>query len=123
MPLTPEQLERFKGQLTEEKKRLQELLGSFAKKDKTREGDYDTVFPEMGDNPDESADEVEEFGNLLSQERILEDRLAAVDKALAKIAGNGYGTCESCGNAIAPERLEAYPDAEFCMDCSKSKAE
>lgn len=45
--------------------------------------------------------------------------LAAVDAALRRIEDGTYGTCASCGKAIAPERLEARPWAELCIDCAR----
>jgi RNA polymerase-binding transcription factor len=42
--------------------------------------------------------------------------LAAIDAALGRIEDGTYGTCERCGNAIEPERLEALPWATLCID-------
>lgn len=39
--------------------------------------------------------------------------------ALAKIDKGTYGKCESCGNEIPPERLEAVPAATLCMSCKQ----
>ena len=46
-------------------------------------------------------------------------RLADVDAALARRAEGGYGTCESCGRSIAPERLAARPAARTCIACAR----
>jgi DnaK suppressor protein len=43
--------------------------------------------------------------------------LGKIDYALEKIESGEYGTCESCGEEIAPARLEARPIALFCIDC------
>jgi len=48
--------------------------------------------------------------------------LAAIDAALARMDEGTFGRCATCGNAIAPERLEAMPYATQCIDC-KRKAE
>jgi RNA polymerase-binding protein DksA len=45
--------------------------------------------------------------------------LRRVDAALARIDGGDYGTCESCGSPIAPERLEAIPWSATCIDCAR----
>jgi RNA polymerase-binding protein DksA len=45
--------------------------------------------------------------------------LAAIDAALRRIEDGTYGTCQRCGNPIAPERLEALPYAELCIDCKR----
>lgn len=52
---------------------------------------------------------------LLDQART---RLVDIDKALAKIDRGGYGLCETCGEAIAPARLEARPVALTCITCA-----
>ncbi|MGY1662755.1 TraR/DksA family transcriptional regulator [Geodermatophilus sp. SYSU D00705] len=46
-------------------------------------------------------------------------RLADVDAALTRRAAGDYGTCESCGRPIAPERLAARPSARTCIDCAR----
>ena len=45
--------------------------------------------------------------------------LGRVEAALRKVDAGTYGTCESCGNAIAPERLEAIPWSPLCIDCAR----
>ena len=47
-------------------------------------------------------------------------RLAAVDSALDRMAGGVYGRCLRCGRQISPERLEARPEAEHCIDCARA---
>jgi DnaK suppressor protein len=45
--------------------------------------------------------------------------LAAIDAALRRIEDGTYGTCQRCGKPIAPERLEALPYAELCIECKR----
>jgi RNA polymerase-binding transcription factor len=45
--------------------------------------------------------------------------LARVEAALLKLDDGTYGACASCGNPIAPERLEAIPWAPLCIDCAR----
>jgi DnaK suppressor protein len=47
-----------------------------------------------------------------------EARLAALDRALARVDAGTYGTCVSCGRPIGAERLAARPDAETCVACA-----
>jgi DnaK suppressor protein len=49
-----------------------------------------------------------------------QQHLAAVDAALARLDADTYGRCTNCGNAIAPERLEALPWAALCIDCQRA---
>jgi DnaK suppressor protein len=45
--------------------------------------------------------------------------LHRIEVALRKLDNGSYGTCESCGNPIAPERLEAIPWVGLCIDCAR----
>jgi DnaK suppressor protein len=45
--------------------------------------------------------------------------LTAIDAALARIDAGSYGTCDSCGSQIAPERLEARPWTTLCIECKR----
>jgi DnaK suppressor protein len=47
-----------------------------------------------------------------------QQRLADVDAALARAEAGDYGTCDSCGQPIAPERLAARPQARTCITCA-----
>jgi RNA polymerase-binding protein DksA len=61
----------------------------------------------------------EERSRLISLVRALRSNLRDVERALAKMEAGTYGTCERCGNVIAPERLEALPWAVLCIDCKQ----
>ncbi|MFN2489215.1 MAG: TraR/DksA family transcriptional regulator, partial [Actinomycetota bacterium] len=47
--------------------------------------------------------------------------LADVQRALAKLAEDSYGSCDRCGGAIAPERLEALTWAILCVRCAQQR--
>lgn len=49
----------------------------------------------------------------------LDAKAAAIDSALMRIAAGDYGRCIRCGREIAPERLEARPEAPLCIDCAR----
>jgi DnaK suppressor protein len=49
-------------------------------------------------------------------------QLELVDEALARLDDGTFGACVRCGNAIAPERLEALPWAARCIDCQRLAA-
>ena len=57
----------------------------------------------------------EERSRVMSLVRALRSNLRDVDRALSKMDAGTYGMCERCGNAIAPERLEALPWAVLCI--------
>lgn len=45
-----------------------------------------------------------------------------VQHALGRIEDGSYGACESCGNPIGKQRLQAFPRATLCVSC-KQKSE
>ena len=45
-----------------------------------------------------------------------------LDTAIRRLEAGAYGVCERCGQAIAPARLEARPDATLCIDCARLAA-
>jgi RNA polymerase-binding protein DksA len=47
-------------------------------------------------------------------------QLEQVEAAIARLDAGTYGRCESCGQPIAPERLEALPWAGLCIDCQRA---
>ncbi|OZM78866.1 TraR/DksA C4-type zinc finger protein [Pseudonocardia sp. MH-G8] len=47
--------------------------------------------------------------------------LAAVDRAVDRLAAGRYGRCAGCGNDIGEARLEALPAAETCIACATSR--
>jgi DnaK suppressor protein len=51
----------------------------------------------------------------------LRETLTEVEEALAKLSEGKYGTCEDCGQPIAPLRLEAKPAARYCIDCASKR--
>jgi len=53
---------------------------------------------------------------LLNNER---EKLAQIDRALARIADGTYGICESCGNPIGKGRSMAFPRATLCLTCKQ----
>ena len=52
-------------------------------------------------------------------EGVLEN-VKEIDAALDRIAGGTYGSCESCGQPIGDERLEARPVARLCVTCKRA---
>jgi RNA polymerase-binding transcription factor DksA len=47
----------------------------------------------------------------------MERKLHSIDHALRQAKTGGYGICERCAQPIAPERLEALPEATLCIEC------
>ncbi|MPZ51168.1 MAG: TraR/DksA family transcriptional regulator [Acidimicrobiia bacterium] len=51
----------------------------------------------------------------------LHKQLQSVDHALQRVDEDTYGICSECGQAIAPARLEARPEATLCVDCASTR--
>jgi len=89
--------------------------------------DFDEVVAASRDtNADDEHDpegatiafERSQVGALVRQAR---SRLAELDAALARLGSGSYGTCERCGRAIAPARLDARPEARTCIECASRR--
>ena len=77
--------------------------------------------PAKGDEADMAAmHQAREQAQWLEKDQ--KQRLAEIDKVLARIAAGKYGVCDDCGKPIPPERLEAKPQATLCIEC-QSKVE
>jgi len=116
-------LKNQEKELEKKAESIKKQLQSFAKKDKTLEGDWDTKYPTFdtsssgGARMEDEAKEVEEYVNLLPVEYSLETRLRDVKDALQKIKEGKYGVCEGCKKPISKERLKAVPEARLCLKC------
>ncbi len=102
-----EQLEREFKRLTEE---LEQLQASASSSEERREG---SPFGKR----EEEATETLELEKRLTMENRIRQELAGIEHALDKFEKGTYGTCDNCGKPIAPERIEALPQASLCMDC------
>lgn len=59
--LTEQQIKKLKRKLEAAKKNIENQLSKFAHKDKSKDGNYKTEFPDIGSQPDESAQEITEY--------------------------------------------------------------
>ena len=64
-----------------------------------------------------------ELEKRLALEKHLQEQLVCVEHALEKYKAGTYGLCDSCGQPIDPERLEALPHANLCLKCKVRQAE
>lgn len=114
-----DETQKLKGVLLEEKERIEKALKEFTTKDPNAKGDYDSIFPNIGDSPDENAQEVTEFDKRKSLEINLESHLADINKKLEELDEGTHGVCGNCSGNINPKRLEAVPTASLCISCAK----
>jgi len=113
-------IEELKTKLETEKISVERELESFAKKDDSPKGDWETKYPNRENgNMEEEADEVQEYGNMLPVEYSLELKLKNINSALERMKNGTYGICENCGKEIDEKRLLACPEAKTCLKCSE----
>ena len=101
-----------RAQLEEERARIRgqlEQMGHFG-----TGMSFDEGFADSGQVTAERG-EVEALANSLVE------TLTEVEHALAKFGSGAYGVCESCGQQIAPARLEAKPAARTCINCASKR--
>ncbi|OGE85534.1 MAG: hypothetical protein A3J48_00250 [Candidatus Doudnabacteria bacterium RIFCSPHIGHO2_02_FULL_46_11] len=103
-----------KKKLLQEKKRLEAELETIADPKNKKIGDYETRFPNMGDDEDSNAAEVQLFEQNLAIERDLEAILRKINISLENIEKGKYGRCEQ-GDQIDEARLKVIPWATTCV--------
>lgn len=114
--INKEFIEENKKKLLAEKERLEKLLSEIADPNKDIEGDFKTRYEDIGDKPDENASEVALYEAKLAEERDMEERLEKIKAALVRIEKGTYGMCAVDGKPISEERLQAVPEAEYCIE-------
>ena len=70
---------------------------------------------QVDDNFADSGQVAAEQGENLALAAQLRTELEEVERALRKLDDGTYGRCETCGEPIAPARLEAMPATRFCI--------
>lgn len=45
--------------------------------------------------------------------------ITQIDRALERVRQSRYGLCLACHEPIEADRLEVYPEAEFCSECQE----
>lgn len=110
---------RAKQKLTEELALLTEELRSVGRMNPANPGDWEPVpgnLNVLDADPNERADRIEEYEGNTAILKELEIRYNNVRDALARIEHGTYGTCSVGGEPIPPERLEANPAADTCIE-------
>ena len=112
--------EHFKQRLLDERTRVQEALDYLhdehpgSMEDETQEIQSDN---HPGDVATVTLDREIDYTLEENEERLL----AAIDAALKRIEQGAFGTCRSCHQEIAIERLEALPYTTQCIDCKRKE--
>ena len=113
------QTEQFRTRLEDEKKRLLEELSQMD--DDARPTEVRREGSPFGKREEEATESLE-LEKRLALEKQVRGHLAEVEHALKKIEDGTYGLCDSCGEPIAANRLEALPQASLCVNCKAKNA-
>ena len=76
------------------------------------DGQFEQGFADSGQSTAEKA-------RVLSMAEGVLDSMREIDAALERIERGTYGSCESCGQPIGDERLDARPVARLCVSCKR----
>ncbi len=119
-PLSRKELGGFRRLLEDERQRLLEELE--AMEEHTPEVE-DQVGMDIGGGYDEDLADVAsstfEREKGLALESSVQQMLAQVEDALARIEDGTYGICQRCGNPIDIARLRVLPFATLCIRCKE----
>jgi len=114
-------IEEMKNALLSEKERLEKELSQFAHRNpKAVTTDFNSDFPQIGDEEGENAAEVAQFTDNLSLEDELEHAFRDIEAALKRMEENSYGLCVYCKQKIDEKRLQARPTSSSCIQCKKT---
>lgn len=66
-------------------------------------------------------DAMQQQSMVQANRRTAQTRLTRVEAALRRFASDDYGLCVECEEEIGFARLQARPEAPFCIDCQSNK--
>lgn len=108
-------LDAIRNELEARRRSTRERVASLARRPEL--GTAQGFGKRIGDGTTEAISRLTDIG----VGRSLEAGLARTERAIAKLDEHTYGTCDRCGEAIAPARLRAMPDSVLCMACAASE--
>ena len=97
--------------LLDEQARLTDIRRSLEQETAESDGELSSVDQHPADMGSDTFERSKELAILERTQR----QLADVDRALRRLEGGDYGTCEACGEAIGAARLTARPAARLCL--------
>jgi len=118
--VTKKDHKHFEDRLLEERARLLKELGYLEanvlkQNQRDSAGDLSGYSFHMADLGTDAMEREKAFLFASAEGRAIYD----VDGALRRLYNGEYGTCESCGQPIARERLEVVPHARLCIRCKE----
>jgi DnaK suppressor protein len=115
-------LKRFEKRLLEERERLLQNMAHLEnrvlnKNQKDSSGDLSSYSFHMADLATDASEREKAFLFASKEGRLLYH----IDEALRRLYRNEYGVCQTCGESISKERLEAVPHARLCIQCKEAE--
>lgn len=115
-------LKRFEKRLLEERERLLQNMAHLEnrvlnKNQKDSSGDLSAYSFHMADLATDASEREKAFLFASKEGRLLYH----IDEALRRLYRNEYGVCQTCGESISKERLEAVPHARLCIQCKEAE--
>ena len=116
--LTDAELRRFDAALRDQRdltgtdlNRLAQSLTSVreARSDGSADDEHDPEGPTLSS----------EWSRIVGVHREFDEKVAAIDRSLARIADGSYGACIRCAKPIGSARLSALLTADLCIDCAR----
>jgi DnaK suppressor protein len=113
-PWSVEEVQEIADELTTELARLRvELAQADAELSALLRYSGDGAGDDQADSGSSALEREQELTLVNNTRDLLEQNLHALDR----LGATGFGTCESCGEAIGKARLQAFPRATLCVTC------
>jgi RNA polymerase-binding protein DksA len=119
--MSKKQLQHFEKRLLEERRRVLKELGqydeAFGATTQSADGGLSSYSFHMADQGTDAMEREKAFLFASQEGRFLWH----IDEALRRLyrSPDAYGLCQSCGNLIGYERLDALPHARYCIECKQ----
>jgi DnaK suppressor protein len=113
---TKAEIKEVRGELTEHREKVVATLAA-------QEEDLARLMRDAGDGAGHDQADMGATSFERDQELIVvnneREKLAQIDRALARISDGTYGICESCAKPIGKMRVMAFPRATLCLPCKQ----
>jgi RNA polymerase-binding transcription factor DksA len=109
------------GRMNRHQEQLQERRGQILKSmEHLKEENASITGKRHSDRLDYASDETGvRVLDRLEEEYLVE--LGRIEKALARMLAGTYGLCRGCRRPIERKRLDAFPEADFCLACQRMR--
>lgn len=119
---TPEDLRNFKRLLIERRVELMQELDEFKNGNssntiKEASGENSSYAFHMADLGTDTNEREKAYYFATRENKLL----SRINQALERVESGHYGECQSCGQPISRERLEAVPHAVLCITCKANE--